>query len=675
MSSPDVSLFDLAAAIESQGTPKARIHRGSNNDQQEADSLLLKAYQEACKRHHAPTPFPDHVSTLKHLPPGLFARWHWNNMPPHGRAIVDISPTAGRHPTNEQLTAVLDTLLHLNDERAVLLHHLDLSCLHLTDTHIHLIRAAPSTTCHYNSITSLHLNHCGLSFNAFNNLLLHSDSVPLLESLERLDISHNPTIGLYDNDDDRIGLARNSSEFWRISRLWRCSKLRYIDLSWTNLSCEALCYILDYLIKYQALSQDNPTLPGGARCYLECIKMGPPSSSPGSGGGVINDAVVGKLREVMMVVPTLQVMEVLGVDDEQQKMLRREWNKVMNNNTLASDDDNNNEEEEEAGPLHTHIRLARDTFGELCAAEVPPTDHILPPPETPSYNNNNNRQDVEVDKHQHVLPPPPFSADLMAGPGPTAGCVSRRDQPQQQQFAVAQELRQVRPTQYQQQTLMPPRPSNHNRNNNSTRRRDEEDAFVGGGGEVDLEHSSQQHEQEDDDDEEDEVVDHRGNRVAAVMDDDEFDDDDKAGRAFKMRAKELCDKIRMVNIGDGKLADNCYKVWNRFALNAWDRRRWINPSRDQNDLPETVNKLCLMLDLFREYGYAFFPGNFRPPPSYRAGVVLGEYRKNNQEEVEEEREREAVPPVLKRIRPNEQPGVVISKRKTAVIDDDDDDDE
>ena len=66
---------------------------------------------------------------------------------------------------------------------------------------------------------------------------------------------------------------------------------------------------------------------------------------------------------------------------------------------------------------------------------------------------------------------------------------------------------------------------------------------------------------------------------------------------------------------DRVAAVRAFRNWSR-GINAWDRRRWVNPSRDQHDNPSQLNALNLLLDLFAKYGKRF---DF-PFPAYVPGA-------------------------------------------------------
>lgn len=45
-----------------------------------------------------------------------------------------------------------------------------------------------------------------------------------------------------------------------------------------------------------------------------------------------------------------------------------------------------------------------------------------------------------------------------------------------------------------------------------------------------------------------------------------------------------------------------FRIWDKVAINAWDQRRWENPSKDQDDAPHLLGQLNLLYDLLDKYG-------------------------------------------------------------------------
>jgi len=52
---------------------------------------------------------------------------------------------------------------------------------------------------------------------------------------------------------------------------------------------------------------------------------------------------------------------------------------------------------------------------------------------------------------------------------------------------------------------------------------------------------------------------------------------------------------------DKKRARNAFRLWDECAQNPWDRKRWDNPSKTQNDEPHLLGQLSLLYDILEKY--------------------------------------------------------------------------
>ncbi|PSC69802.1 hypothetical protein C2E20_6772 [Micractinium conductrix] len=109
-------------------------------------------------------------------------------------------------------------------------------------------------------------------------------------------------------------------------------------------------------------------------------------------------------------------------------------------------------------------------------------------------------------------------------------------------------------------------------------------------------------------------------------------DSDRWMLHYRKTLKSAVEQLKRVDAAAGEKARRCLITWNH-ADNATDRRRWINPSRDQKDLPEHLNALCSLKELFAEHGIRW---HFPFPRSKRAQVEEWRRRQRREEQREEQ---------------------------------------
>ena len=78
-----------------------------------------------------------------------------------------------------------------------------------------------------------------------------------------------------------------------------------------------------------------------------------------------------------------------------------------------------------------------------------------------------------------------------------------------------------------------------------------------------------------------------------------LDEDSRLGKKFRADVRRHIMKIH--NVGDQRAAKRAFKLWDQCTENSWDRRRWDNPSKTQNDEPHILGQLNLLFDILSDY--------------------------------------------------------------------------
>lgn len=84
------------------------------------------------------------------------------------------------------------------------------------------------------------------------------------------------------------------------------------------------------------------------------------------------------------------------------------------------------------------------------------------------------------------------------------------------------------------------------------------------------------------------------------MRDGSLDEDSKLGRIYRATAKKIIASIS--DHDKKKAAKRAFSLWDQCTENSWDRRRWTNPSKTQNDEPHILGQLNLLFDILFEEG-------------------------------------------------------------------------
>eukprot|EP00889_Picochlorum_renovo_P007433 jgi/Picre1/34463/NNA_001931.t1 len=78
-----------------------------------------------------------------------------------------------------------------------------------------------------------------------------------------------------------------------------------------------------------------------------------------------------------------------------------------------------------------------------------------------------------------------------------------------------------------------------------------------------------------------------------------LDEDSRMGKIYRMDTRKKV--VQIPNMADQRAAKRAFKLWDQCTENSWDRRRWDNPSKTQNDEPHILGQLNLLFDILDKY--------------------------------------------------------------------------
>jgi hypothetical protein len=347
-------------------------------------SAIEEAYKVLCtsKRIEA---LKSHLELLKQIPAPLAKQVEMDKAPSGvaGGAVIDVTGAiVGRNeneennpPSTDHVAALLESLLNIDSEgKLVLLDHLQLSSLPLPSGTIAAVVHQAAALGPWWRLRSLALSGCNIDITHLQYLIA-PEAQSFLWHLERLDLSYNPCLGR----DVANGVLRPLTQFTApatlmMMRLWRGAPLKYLDLSYSELSSSVLAVCLRTLRSYPLPSSAGgcgSPLHDGTRDNLQCIKIGPP------GDGVWTDGLIAEIAALMEAAPQLSVTELCGATAKERDALITAWQTVHEKRE-------NGDAIQIAEVRPGVVRFAAGAATQhLLPIESTPTRHSLPGPETP----------------------------------------------------------------------------------------------------------------------------------------------------------------------------------------------------------------------------------------------------------------------------------------------------
>ncbi|KAH7617569.1 putative Cell division cycle-associated 7-like protein [Nannochloris sp. 'desiccata'] len=370
---------------------------------------IEEAYKVLCtsKRIEA---LKSHLALLRSIPVPLMQQVEVETAPSGvaGGAVIDVAAaTVGTNeneennpPSTDHVAALMESLLKSDGEgKLCLLDHLGLSSLPLASGAIEAVVHQAAALGPWWRLRSLALSGCNIDI-AHLQALIAPESQSFLWHLERLDLSYNPCLGR----DVANGALRPLTQFTApatlmMMRLWRGAPLKYLDLSYSELSSSVLAVCLRTLRSYPLTSSAGgcgAPLHDGTRPTLQCLKVGPP------GDGVWTDGLIAEIAALMETAPQLSVAELCGATAKERDALAAAWQTV-------------HEKRENSSAIQIAeirpgvVRFAAGTATQhLLPIECTPTRHSLPGPKTPKSvaedgNNTSGNNDNALGDLPHFL--------------------------------------------------------------------------------------------------------------------------------------------------------------------------------------------------------------------------------------------------------------------------------
>lgn len=595
---------------------------------------LVDLYKAQC-RTEGVGPFQDHISTLAEIPEQLIVHASECQIIKRvtGGAVIKVS---GGCPL--QISALLTTVAPPKDATILaVVDTLDLSNVKVTEGCLSKMIDNALMWGPWWKLRCLVLKNCGLGLQHLK-VLASAGAVPCFWNLEYLDISHNFDIGL-----NTSGFIRDPEEFAGadialLIHLWKHTKLRRLNIEQCHLGVKVLTCLITMLRKYHAPSMTLEcgfALHSGTKPVLECLVLGNPmvgtqSDEVDNMETLLSNELISLIKEL----PKISFIGISGISNAFISRIREAWEVVCDKKQKI----------ETSQGCHQGLHLA--SFDESTLNI--PAEHILPE----SYF------DLEVEQIEDRSSPQ-LPKQLLDD----FGLNSAIQKPAAANDVEAVKLVVTNKFDKYSLNIISPR---HNSKSSSKRRTRENDGSIKrksgktgqqqhavndnrlykGGDRNDIlpleeieissnsdERSSSLTSQATKDGETsseserfDRCVNVGGNatepppapRVHDPVEkfklrDGILDEDSRLGKMYRADARKNILKIPKVE--HQRAAKRAFKLWDQCTENSWDRRRWDNPSKTQNDEPHILGQLNLLFDLLDMYklGIGF------PFPLWRKG--------------------------------------------------------
>jgi hypothetical protein len=333
-----------------------------------------------------------HLELLKNTPVALIKHVDIKTAPLGvvGGAVINVAAATGAQDENEEnnppsaehVAALLETLTQSsNDGKLLLLDHLELSGLPIPSTTLSALVHQAAALGPWWRLRSLSLSGSNIDISHLQQLIA-PEAQSFLWHLERLDLSYNPCLGRdIANGTLRPVTAFTAPSTLMMMRLWRGAPLKYLDLSYSELSSSVLAVCLRTLRSYPSPSSTGgcgTPLHDGTRPSIQCLKLGPP------GDGVWTDGLLAEITAAIEASPQLAVVELCGARTKERDALTTAWKAVHGKRGI------NTIQVAEVRPGIVRFAAGSATQ-QLLSIEHPPTQHSLPGPETPTPEDNTNR--------------------------------------------------------------------------------------------------------------------------------------------------------------------------------------------------------------------------------------------------------------------------------------------
>lgn len=619
-------------------TASTRAKSRTGTDQNGPCSLslvvaLVAMYRTGCQAENA-MPCEDHVELLTSIPGELVMDTRCCAIRPPGRspggAVLRV--TSG---SPKQVSALLETLAPPSHASAiVLVDTLDLTGVEVSHEGLAGMLDNALSWGPWWRLRCLVLRDCGLT-PAHIRILGRLEAVPCLWNLEVLDLSENVHVGT----DPATGSSRGPGEYALadvafLVYLWKQAKLRRVSFKGCSLGTDVTECLLKVLLSYhlgreQGLECGLP-MHGGTRFSLECLEL-----------GTCDDSILETLSSILAALPKLKYVDVSGLGPAARCRLDALMRQRVQGDGAydpastekeyrdhhipqdSRDEDGANREADLAlasvEGTATAPSTAEATSTSLCAngfdptTLLPPTRHVLPkkrehtvglpaPCVAPdiggsAYPRLPQQLLDDFGLNETIQNPPDVGGTGDAGVGDqvilkatstldkySLNIVSPRRIARGPERVNGRQHRReyARVDRADENTVLPTRVIDLHSDDDDEG--DEEASTSGSDEDADGRHREQP------------TID----QINFKMRDGALDEDSKLGRIYRATAKR-----NIASIADNKkklAAKRAFSLWDQCTENSWDRRRWTNPSKTQNDEPHILGQLNLMFDILHAEG-------------------------------------------------------------------------
>jgi hypothetical protein len=650
-------LRDLCQAVakdaeqENRACNKIEIKPKNKVDQhllKSSSERLVELYVEQCANEGV-HPCDEHRTLLKSIPEELVLDTsklgHLRLKP--GGAVLRVTGEG----TDLQLTALLSTLAPpRNSPVLAVIDTLDLTGLPVSENALRSMLEYGFVWGPWWRLRCLSLQNCNLQIPHLK-ILCRADMSSSLWNLEYLDLSKNPGIGNHPNNESlREPRDFGDPDLAFLFHLWRNAKLRYLNLEGTNISMESIKCMMMVLRSYKLAgksSECGALLHQGSRYTFECLILGRfecPSQ---------HQQAVDFVAEFSRCIKCLPNLTYLGLSSEINGLrvkIKESWQSIQQEKVILEEEEGLRVStfdldclrmpmahlmpcfEFSSGDLRLEAsdQLPQDLledFGLSAIIHEPAADYNGSAPVSPRVS--------EVDKYNlNILSPSKhsvkytksasnqirrcsFNADIKSGSMNFRQMHREKSAPVRPRSARKHDKRNLIYTGGDRNDLLPLEEieilsesgmymflcgtwcdgafiwllcfagtsGGHNGVNASESYSSERSGAV----------ISQENPVKALDAIEQVTAEEKGFRIRDGI----LDEDSRLGKKFRADARRHIMKIH--DVGDQKAAKRAFKLWDQCAENSWDRRRWDNPSKTQNDEPHILGQLNLLFDILSDY--------------------------------------------------------------------------
>lgn len=571
--------------------------------------ILVALYKEQCINEGV-EPLENHIDILSDIPHQLIVHTRECQIRKRvtGGAVVKVSGGCSL-----QVAALLTTLAPPKDATILpVLDTLDLSSIKLSEENLVKMVENALLWGPWWRLRCLILRDCGIELSHLR-VLACADAVPCFWNLEYFDISHNPGIGRTQTGITRGPEAFAGTELAFLVHFWKQTRLRWLSVEHCHLGHKALRCILTILRKYEIPKSPLEcgfAIHNGTRPVLENLILGDDATMIDEDKADMA-LLFEELTLIVRELPRLSFLKINGILESDLSAIVRSWESVHDSqkrvevgedNTLqlatsdepavclpsehvfpnSSFDMDAEELEERASPQLPKQIL--DDFGLNKAIQKPAAANDNEPMTLVATN--------QLDKYSlNIISPAKMSSKALSrNRGPRRSATQKARSRNQNQLYMGGDPHDALPlVEIDIESGSEDNPSNQ-------RSRGESDGESSAYDSPCSDDSARAHADQSPTDQSPAA---HGTHHQFRLRDGTLDEDSKLGRVYRSDARKNI--LRIPNKTHQKAAKRAFKLWDQCTENSWDRRRWDNPSKTQNDEPHILGQLNLLFDILDRY--------------------------------------------------------------------------